>query len=133
MSRAELRAYLAWTRAAGPFWQYVAAMPFLVHTSRHRAPLPLDAARTAIERSILPFFDSARGRVEKEIVMGRGDSARIYHESVRVYLRAELEAIHREGGLTVLRAFGDFDGSPFDARRSPRLILLAEAPGGSRR
>ncbi len=63
MSRAELRAYLAWTRAAGPFWQYVAAMPFLVHPSRHRAPLPLDAARTAIERSILPFFDSARGRV----------------------------------------------------------------------
>jgi hypothetical protein len=42
-------------------------------------------------------------------------------------MRDELEALHGDARLRVTAAFGDFDGSPFDARRSPRLILLARA------
>jgi SAM-dependent methyltransferase len=79
--------------------------------------------RVAIRRS----WDPASRRIEKEITMGTGPSSRTYRERVRVYLREELEALHRDARLSVVAAFGDFDGSPFDARRSPRLILLAVA------
>lgn len=81
--------------------------------------------------SIRRRYDSATRRLEKEITMGSGSAARVFRERVRVYLRDELEAIHRSAGLRVVAAFGDFDGSPFEARRSPRLILLA-ASGGNR-
>jgi SAM-dependent methyltransferase len=81
--------------------------------------------------SIRRRYDEATRTVEKEITMGTGPGARTYHERVRVYLREELEALHLGGHLAVRAAFGDFDGSPFDPRRSPRLILLAVA-GGSR-
>jgi SAM-dependent methyltransferase len=83
--------------------------------------------RVAIRRR----FDAATRRVEKEITMGSGPDARTFRERVRVYLRDELEALHRDAGFSVSAAFGDFDGSPFDPRRSPRLILLAVA-GGAR-
>jgi len=79
--------------------------------------------RVAIRRS----YDPATRRLEKEITMGTGPAARTFRERVRVYLREELEALHRDARLTVTAAWGDFDGSPFDARRSPRLILLAVA------
>lgn len=75
--------------------------------------------------SIRRRYDAATRRIEKEITMGTGPQARPFRERVRVYLRDELEALHGEAGLRVTAAFGDFDGSPFDARRSPRLILLA--------
>ena len=83
--------------------------------------------RVAIRRS----SDPATRRLEKEITMGTGPGARTFRERVRVYLREELESLHRDARLTVTAAWGDFDGSPFDPRRSPRLILLAVA-GGAR-
>ena len=83
--------------------------------------------RVTIRRS----YDAATRRIEKEITMGTGPAARTFRERVRVYLRDELEALHRDARLAVTAAWGDFDGSPFDARRSPRLILLAVA-GGAR-
>ena len=76
-------------------------------------------------------YDPATRRLEKEITMGTGPGARTFRERVRVYLREELEALHRDARLGVTAAWGDFDGSPFDPRRSPRLILLAVA-GGAR-
>jgi SAM-dependent methyltransferase len=79
--------------------------------------------------SIRRRYDASTRRVEKEITMGTGPAARTFRERVRVYLRDELEALHRDARLGVTAAFGDFDGSPFDPRRSPRLILLAVAEG----
>ena len=81
--------------------------------------------------SIRRRFDAGTRRLEKEITMGSGSAARTFRERVRVYLRDELESIHRSAGLRVVASFGDFDGSPFDVRHSPRLILLAVS-GGSR-
>ncbi|MBK9968317.1 MAG: class I SAM-dependent methyltransferase [Holophagales bacterium] len=81
--------------------------------------------------SIRRRYDSSTRRIEKEITMGTGPQARTFRERVRVYLRDELEALHGDARLSVTAAFGDFDGSPFDPRRSPRLILLARA-GGAR-
>ena len=77
--------------------------------------------------SIRRRYDPATRRIEKEITMGTGPDARTFRERVRVYLRDELEALHRDARLSVTAAWGDFDGSPFDPKRSPRLILLAEA------
>lgn len=81
--------------------------------------------RVAIRRR----WDPATRRVEKEITMGEGPAARTFRERVRVYLRGELETLHRAEGFAVRAAFGDFDGSPFDPVRSPRLILLAVKEG----
>ena len=79
--------------------------------------------------SIRRCYDSSTRRIEKEITMGIGSQARTFRERVRVYLRDELEALQGDARLHVTAAFGDFDGSPFDVRRSPRLILLAVARG----
>ncbi|MCL4809389.1 MAG: methyltransferase domain-containing protein [Thermoanaerobaculia bacterium] len=94
--------------------------------------VPNEEKTVAGERvSIRRRYDTATRRIEKEITMGHGTGARTFRERVRVYLRAELEALHRVAGFEVRAAFGDFDGTPFDPVRSPRLILLA-VTGGDR-
>lgn len=79
--------------------------------------------RVSIRRS----FDPASRRLTKEITMGSRPPVRVFRERVRVYLEPELRALHERSGFTVVETFGDFDGSPFSPRRSPRLILLARA------
>jgi SAM-dependent methyltransferase len=71
-------------------------------------------------------YDPATRRVEKEIEMGGDGSRKTFREAVRAYREDELVELHRRSGFRVTRSFGDFDGSPFDVARSPRLILLAE-------
>ena len=83
-------------------------------------------ARVSIRRR----YDPATRRVEKEIEMGAGSDRRVFKECVRVYTEHELRALHRAAGLTVKAAYGNFDGSPFDRGKSPRLILLATKSAG---
>ena len=86
-------------------------------------------ARVSIRRR----YDPASRRVEKEIEMGSGEDKRVFRECVRAYTEHELRSLHRAAGLTVRAAYGNFDGTPFDRGRSPRLILLAvsdRAPRG---
>ena len=83
--------------------------------------------------TIVRRYDPHTRKVEKEIEMGTGSERRVFRECVRAYGADELRALHAAEGLEVVAAFGEFDGSPFDARRSGRLILLAEKPlGGAR-
>lgn len=70
-------------------------------------------------------YDEKARRLEKEIEMGMGDDVRTFRERVRVYHEDELRRLHESAGFGVTACFGDFDGSPFDVKRSPRLILLA--------
>jgi SAM-dependent methyltransferase len=70
-------------------------------------------------------YDPSSRRVQKEIEMGSGENRRLYTECVRAYTEHELRNLHRTASLTVRAAYGNFDGSPFDRRKSPRLILLA--------
>jgi SAM-dependent methyltransferase len=72
-------------------------------------------------------YDPVRKRLEKEITMEPDGVPRTYRESVRVYREDELRILHQEAGFLVLESFGDFDGTPYQPRRSPRLILMAEA------
>jgi SAM-dependent methyltransferase len=75
--------------------------------------------------SIRRRYDPSSRRVEKEIEMGSGADKRVFTECVRAYTEHELRNLHRAAALTVRAAYGNFDGSPFDRRKSPRLILLA--------
>lgn len=75
--------------------------------------------------SIRRRYDPSSRRVEKEIEMGSGENKRVFKESVRAYTEHELRNLHRMGSFAVRAAYGNFDGSPFDRRKSPRLILLA--------
>ncbi|MBI5646215.1 MAG: methyltransferase domain-containing protein [Ignavibacteriae bacterium] len=64
------------------------------------------------------------GRIEKDIRIERENDRRLYHESVRLFERSELESMLARAGLRTLHAFGDYQGNPF-TRVSPRCILLA--------
>jgi SAM-dependent methyltransferase len=75
--------------------------------------------------SIRRRYDPSSRRVEKEIEMGSGEKKSLFSECVRAYTEHELRSLHRAASLTVRAAYGNFDGSPFDRRKSPRLILLA--------
>ncbi len=78
--------------------------------------------------SIRRRYDPSSRRVEKEIEVGSGENKRVFTERARAYTEHELRNFHRAAGLTVRAAYGNFDGSPFDRRKSPRLILLAVKP-----
>jgi len=88
----------------------------------------VDGVRIRIRRR----YDPAARRVEKEIEMGEGERRRVFHERVRAFGEGDLRALHAAAGLSVVEAFGDFDGTPFDARHSPRLILLGVKDGAAR-
>jgi len=64
------------------------------------------------------------GRVHKRIDVDDGETTRSFRESVRLFTRADLEAMHNRAGLSVKEVFGDYDGSPH-SESSPRTILYA--------
>lgn len=47
-----------------------------------------------------------------------------FSESVRLYSLDDAVALLESGGLQVERVIGDYDGGPFDATSSPRMMLL---------
>lgn len=68
----------------------------------------------------------ADGRIHKRITLTPEDGeAETYRESVRLFTRADLEAMYRAVGLRPTHAFGHYDGRPH-TEESPRLILMAE-------
>jgi hypothetical protein len=66
--------------------------------------------------------------LEKEIFLGTGAEKRVYAQRARAVTEHELRGRLRSAGLTIVGGWGDFDGSAFDGRRSPRLLLLASKP-----
>jgi len=67
--------------------------------------------------------------VVKEIEIlepGRAEPARAFHERVRLYSPAELDALFEAAGLRSEHRFGDYSGAPY-APDSPRCILLGSA------
>lgn len=73
-------------------------------------------------------YDAARRMLEKEIELGAGDEMRVYAQQARALTEHELRGRLRAAGLTIVGSWGDFDGSVFDGRRSPRLLFLASKP-----
>lgn len=66
------------------------------------------------------------GRINKRITLTPEDGEeQTYCESVRLFTRADLEAMYEAVGLRLTHAFGHYDGRPH-TDDSPRLILMAE-------
>lgn len=65
------------------------------------------------------WFDSSDRSFNKRITIGH----RRYLERVRGYDLDEISMMFTFGNLIIRKAYGDFDGSPFN-RESPRLILV---------
>jgi len=81
----------------------------------------LGTARVRITRRL----SQSRRRVEKRTEVWRQQGERqVYEESVRVYAADELEAMLSAAGLSTMRRYGSFAGTPFRAD-SPRLILVS--------
>lgn len=51
-----------------------------------------------------------------------------FQERVKLYGREWFEPLFKKEGLTDIRFKGDYDGSPFDAETSPRLLMTAKKP-----
>jgi ubiquinone/menaquinone biosynthesis C-methylase UbiE len=70
--------------------------------------------------------------VVKEIELRRGNEHHRYRERVRLWAAADLERALEQAGFQVQRRWGSYEGEPFDATHSTRLIVLAgdRAQGG---
>ena len=73
------------------------------------------------------------GRVEKRLLL-RGSpigveatEAHEFFESVRLFDLEDFKRMFDAAGLSLVETFGSYSGSPFDAERSPRLIMFVKA------
>jgi SAM-dependent methyltransferase len=80
-----------------------------------RESIETPRGRVEIER----WFDPRDRSFNKRITIGQ----KRYLERVRGYDLDEISTMFISSGLSIQRAFGDFDGAPFNAA-SPRLILV---------
>ncbi|MFN8180109.1 MAG: class I SAM-dependent methyltransferase [bacterium] len=62
---------------------------------------------------------------EIEIRDAAGKTVARYQERVTLYAPAEVRGFLAQAGLTTLREWGGYDGSPFDAARSTRHVLVS--------
>lgn len=69
-------------------------------------------------------FDKRSRRLIKTIRKA-GEKSPYRVESVRGYSAAELKSLFSHAGLRVVESFGNLFGAPFDARKSPRCVILA--------
>ena len=67
------------------------------------------------------------GRVEKRILIRRDEEAQEFFESVRLFSLEDFERMFGQTHLRVMKTFGNYNGGPFDAKSSPRLIMFAKA------
>jgi SAM-dependent methyltransferase len=72
-------------------------------------------------------LDVPNGTVIKEIEIVDGQTTHHYEEVVRLWTRPMLEDALRDHSFAIEHAWGDYDASPFDPGRSPRLVLQARA------
>jgi len=77
------------------------------------------------------WYDAKRGRLNKLMLRGPYDRQGAILESVRAYAPSELRALLERAGLTLVAQHGDLNGAAFDARNSPRCVLVAEKGSGA--
>lgn len=87
---------------------------------------------------VLRRYDPLRRMLEKTVtITDETGAARAFARRIRLTGEHEARARLRAAGLTVVSAWGDFGGAPFDRVRSKNLVLLATKPstrafGGAR-
>jgi len=65
-------------------------------------------------------------RVEKQIIIRKNGSEKLFHESVRMYRKEELFKALKAEGFKIRKFFGDSSGKSFDLESSPRIIIIAQ-------
>ena len=68
-------------------------------------------------------------RVEKQVVLRRGECVRSYTESVRLYNFVELNALLLASGWECSMVYGDWAGEKYQPGKSERMILVARRSG----
>lgn len=63
-------------------------------------------------------------RVVKQIIIQNGITESSYLESVRLYSKEKIVSEFEQIGFNLVKEFGDYDGSIFNAEKSQRLILF---------
>jgi len=98
---------------------------------------------TFLRRNIEPYSISrSRGRVfiqtrrivnsyvRKDIFLVTRDNKkydfRRYYERIKLYSLQDFSEMFRQNGLEVIRVFGNYDGSSFVLKKSPRLIIIGK-------
>jgi len=76
-------------------------------------------------------YDSRSKRIIKRVEALNVKGGPIIRESVRAYSPAELKAMFKRASLNVSALYGDLNGSPFDAAKSPRCVLVAKKKSNS--
>lgn len=66
------------------------------------------------------------GYIVKDIEVSDEGEIHQFQERVKIYSIEELKQIHKEAGLNVVAEFGAYELDPFDAKTSPRIILVSE-------
>jgi 2-polyprenyl-3-methyl-5-hydroxy-6-metoxy-1,4-benzoquinol methylase len=72
---------------------------------------------------------SDRSVVKRITVQENESETRSFTESVRLFRLGEATLLLEEGGFTIERVAGDYDGRKFDAETSPRMLLFARKKG----
>jgi len=71
------------------------------------------------------WYDAKRGRLNKLALRGPYDKRGAILESVRAYSPGELRTLFARAGMKLASEHGDLSGAPFNARHSPRCVLVA--------
>lgn len=92
-----------------------------------------------IEGNLVPFSQNSiddttiyeyrkiiKDTVVKRIIMKDLYSKRSYEERVKLYSEKQIKKMLERNNLKPLHLFGNYDGSPYFARSSPRLIYICQ-------
>ncbi len=66
------------------------------------------------------------GRVEKRLLLRKGEEAQEFVESVRLFELKDFQSAFERAGLTLYHTFGNYTGDEFSPLHSPRLIMFAK-------
>lgn len=93
--------------------------------------------RTAVEKNLVPKSEREESGtrilekrwidgdyVRKEITLTDADGRRHYQERVKMYTREQMVTMMEQAGLMVEDVYGDFEGHPYNAENSPRMIFV---------
>ncbi|MFW5972430.1 MAG: SAM-dependent methyltransferase [Bacteroidota bacterium] len=95
---------------------------FLNEDLVRRSFVPEDQAeRNGVHIRQLRWID--HDRINKRIMISKGDERREFFESVRLFSLDDFRAMYEHCGLEIVHTLGSYDGEPYSAD-SPRLILV---------
>jgi hypothetical protein len=61
----------------------------------------------------------------KDIAVTDGDQTHVFQEQVRIFDSETLLKLHVQAGLQVVDVFGDDQLGAFDAKTSPRIVVIS--------